>query len=601
MKKLYVLFSLIMIICFYSNISYAQPRTDYGDPKGVFDTPKGVKIISYVDKWSNHSQLEEIYNDFSKNFMSDEIDYLKAIYIYPDTPEGVAGLYHPNIQPLLDGGYEYTKDSYIEIFNASSYNNVSEISRVLTHEYGHHFTTYHLVTGENKYFSEWRESEFSKYRNLRNNSKVKYFSQSNDKYEHRWDVMEIAAEDYVQLFGSPLAKKSEDFLDLKDRADRGIMEYTYTSGIFNLLPQENLDIILATEANGLREYWLKLAGYNLKKNLIPKKPQLKLLEEKVLYKKYKQLVISWDDIPDNREYEYTLVMYKPGENSFPIPIKTAKTGESLKAYMGCYIKELSSGDLRILMDNYSGKYLVRLFIKNKDGFLYSTPEYEINIVKDINSVSTFNLKGKNIDNDTSVKPIVPDKEPINTHNTNMRFRDIDYNHWAYSYVIKLSNKNIIDGYEDKTFRPDNKIKKSEFIALVLRILDIDLTDYEMDSDHWFISSGYLNACKDIGLIKEQDYGRNYTKFNCDDNITREEMMFIVSRAIQYLKLPVNDVKNYSEFFDDANSIKYKNDLNIAVHYGIIKGYPDGTFRPKNNATRAEASKLIYTLDTIIGF
>lgn len=46
-------------------------------------------------------------------------------------------------------------------------------------------------------------------------------------------------------------------------------------------------------------------------------------------------------------------------------------------------------------------------------------------------------------------------------------------------------------------------------------------------------------------------------------------------------------------FSDQNQITHKDAVNRCVSLNIISGYPDGSFRPRNNITRAEACKLIY--------
>ena len=62
-------------------------------------------------------------------------------------------------------------------------------------------------------------------------------------------------------------------------------------------------------------------------------------------------------------YEYTLVMHPQNNSSNIIPIKTTKTGEQNIAYIGSY-----AGN-RTLIEKYSGTYVVRLFIKDSNGFI----------------------------------------------------------------------------------------------------------------------------------------------------------------------------------------------------------------------------------------
>ena len=47
--------------------------------------------------------------------------------------------------------------------------------------------------------------------------------------------------------------------------------------------------------------------------------------------------------------------------------------------------------------------------------------------------------------------------------------------------------------------------------------------------------------------------------------------------------------------DDITGNKFEKDLRLVIGLGIMNGYEDGSFRPMNNATRAEASVMIYNL------
>ncbi len=50
------------------------------------------------------------------------------------------------------------------------------------------------------------------------------------------------------------------------------------------------------------------------------------------------------------------------------------------------------------------------------------------------------------------------------------FPDIDESHWAYNYIISLSNSGLMQGYEDKTYRPENNITRAEVMTVINKIL-----------------------------------------------------------------------------------------------------------------------------------
>jgi hypothetical protein len=84
-------------------------------------------------------------------------------------------------------------------------------------------------------------------------------------------------------------------------------------------------------------------------------------------------------------------------------------------------------------------------------------------------------------------------------------------------------------------------------------------------------------------------GVSDTKFNPDADVTRAEFVAIVVRGLGlHSPLPGNH-----KTFSDVSSIAwYKDAVDIAVSYGLISGYNDGTFRPNDKITRAEAVVVI---------
>jgi len=50
------------------------------------------------------------------------------------------------------------------------------------------------------------------------------------------------------------------------------------------------------------------------------------------------------------------------------------------------------------------------------------------------------------------------------------FEDVNEKHWAYEYISALYSSNLISGYEDNTFRPDNRISRAEAMTVINKIL-----------------------------------------------------------------------------------------------------------------------------------
>lgn len=75
------------------------------------------------------------------------------------------------------------------------------------------------------------------------------------------------------------------------------------------------------------------------------------------------------------------------------------------------------------------------------------------------------------------------------------FKDVK-GHWAEEYVAIANDLELLKGYEDKTFRPDNEVSYAEVIAILMRILGY-VNINETDGENWY--SGYLKRMYDIKL------------------------------------------------------------------------------------------------------
>lgn len=158
------------------------------------------------------------------------------------------------------------------------------------------------------------------------------------------------------------------------------------------------------------------------------------------------------------------------------------------------------------------------------------------------------------------------------------YTDLD-GHWAKDFIASLVAIDVISGYPDDSFRPDNNITVAEFNVLALKGMDID---YRSAASHeaWYMGS--INESISRGIIRSGEF-RDY-----DRPIDRGEMARIIVRA-----MGENPASGSTDFEDDGNIPRsVKGYVKTASNLDIISGYPDGAFGSSRNATRAEASVMI---------
>lgn len=181
------------------------------------------------------------------------------------------------------------------------------------------------------------------------------------------------------------------------------------------------------------------------------------------------------------------------------------------------------------------------------------------------------------------------------------------NHWAKSYIQELVDMKAINGYPDGTFRPNDNISRGAFVKVLCTALELESSNSIYFSDtasHWANSS--ISAAAEAGIIQISEYiskradarfddvVQNDYLFEPDKLITREEMAKMITRAMgSEYKASKNSAVSFTDQTDITSSTL--GFVAEASSLGIITGYPDGRFGPKNNATRAEASVMITRL------
>ena len=159
----------------------------------------------------------------------------------------------------------------------------------------------------------------------------------------------------------------------------------------------------------------------------------------------------------------------------------------------------------------------------------------------------------------------------------------------YSNRFDGSHKRYIRGYPDSTFGPSRSLTRAETAAIFARLLDLDVsktsTSYtDVPTDLW--SAGYISAVSNYGLMKGYVDG----SFNPEGSITRAEFATIAAR---YFKIErSNSVTAIKDYFTDTDDSWAKSTIDEVHRYGIINGYSDGTFKPNNSISRAEAVTMI---------
>ena len=169
-------------------------------------------------------------------------------------------------------------------------------------------------------------------------------------------------------------------------------------------------------------------------------------------------------------------------------------------------------------------------------------------------------------------------------------------HWGEEYIDYWTGESAVGGYQDNTFRPDNRITRGEVAQVVTNILKLvakstssPFTD--MAASDWFYSP--VLACYDSGII----IGFPDKTVRANQPITREQAILIISRITNLSP----DAAAAGHFIDGQSASSWAAGAICALfNAGVLDGYQTAQgaeVHPQDSITRAEFLKLLNKVDT----
>ena len=149
---------------------------------------------------------------------------------------------------------------------------------------------------------------------------------------------------------------------------------------------------------------------------------------------------------------------------------------------------------------------------------------------------------------------------------------------------------FINGYPDGSVQPEGNVTRAETAAILYRIMGDECQSYyktnsssysDVARGDWY--NTYVATLENAGVIVDT---RTNGKFRPNDAITRAELASMIA---QFAGLESASV---AKFNDVGSRYWAAEEIAIAAKMGWINGYPDGSFRPDRNVTRAELMAMV---------
>ncbi|USG67548.1 S-layer homology domain-containing protein [Brevibacillus ruminantium] len=172
------------------------------------------------------------------------------------------------------------------------------------------------------------------------------------------------------------------------------------------------------------------------------------------------------------------------------------------------------------------------------------------------------------------------------------FVDTD-RHWAKKEIDEAVRAGWLQGFPDGTFRPEQPVSQEQFMALLERLLPA-YNGHEPDD---LSRELYLSPVQ--GRWSEKTYKHLFSagiipNGKPEEPVTRVEAARLSLAALGKQSEGEKYRGTSSRFFNDVSPDKENQVLTIYPIYklGVMTGYPDGTFRPDDRVTRAQAVVLL---------
>jgi len=175
------------------------------------------------------------------------------------------------------------------------------------------------------------------------------------------------------------------------------------------------------------------------------------------------------------------------------------------------------------------------------------------------------------------------------------FADMTGYEWANEAVKYLSENKIVNGYDDGSFRPGNKLLREEFVTLIVKAFNITATEgsensfADVSEGAWYYP--YVLAACSNGIIQGFD-----GKFGTGEAVTRQDAVVILGRVLEMKGTEISAENSIGGYADASEISDYaQNAFNYFVSKGIINGTDENKLAPKADCRRAEMAKMLYAV------
>lgn len=200
----------------------------------------------------------------------------------------------------------------------------------------------------------------------------------------------------------------------------------------------------------------------------------------------------------------------------------------------------------------------------------------------------------------SAPSLINREELAKTVGESTDYKDTDGYSWAIDAIKYLSEKKIMSGDGNGIFRPGDTLTREELVKIIIEAFGNGKTEtaqlnFEDVKDEWY--EKYIETAYKNGIVN----GVDEKTFGVGSPVTRADACVMLTRAAEAYYKTFNKKETLIEIADfDLINEYAKASVDMLLRAGIVSGFEDGTFKPEQNITRAQAAKMIYSCLTNLG-
>lgn len=179
--------------------------------------------------------------------------------------------------------------------------------------------------------------------------------------------------------------------------------------------------------------------------------------------------------------------------------------------------------------------------------------------------------------------------PISTEAST--FKDVQASHQFFDAIKSLSDRGIINGFEDGTFKPGENLTRGQAAKIIAGVLGLDTTNVlnpnfkDIPTNHQYY--GAIAALKQAGIIDGYEDGT----FRQGANIQRNHVAKIIANALNLSSTNVDALP-----FTDVR-VDYKEAIAALYEYNVTTGKTATKFDGSSNVTRGQMAAFITRAET----